>query len=241
MILVDDRIGSVHYAEHISNSVITRLDSADIAFDGNGITIGIEVKKIMDAVQCMYSGRLTDHQIPLMRKSYDRCYILIEGVYRACPKSGVLQYLRMFEEKGQGIQAGRWVDAASGIRRLMYSSFVSWTTTLGLIGGTVIVNSTSLESTVATIMALYSWYQRENHKSFKTMDETTESEVLTRPTILRRMIALLPRIGWDRSGILAKRFISVADMVNAPPEKWLIEKQIGMETASKIVAILNGE
>ena len=241
MILIDDRIGSKHYADMIPNSILTRLESADICFEGNGVTIGIEVKKVMDAVGCMFSGRLADHQIPLMKSQYDVVYLLIEGVYRPCPKSGVLQYLKMFDKESHDqVQCGKWVDATNGRKRLMYASFEQWLSTLTLNGGMLLKLSPSGASTAALITSLFAWWMRTDHKSFRTMDETTDSAVLSRPTMLRRMIALLPRVGWHRSEVLAKRFNSMAEAVNAPAESWLIEREIGMETAGKIMRALNG-
>lgn len=241
-ILVDSRIGSKHLAELIPNSVLTQLDSADVCFEGSGVTIGVELKTVMDAVSCMYSGRLADRQIPLMKAQYDICYLVIEGVYRPCPQSGVLQYLKLFDKESEkGIQCGKWLDASSGRKRLMYGSFENWLSTLTLKGGLHLRFTPSPDSTAAMLASLCTWYQRESHHSFHVLDESTETAVLSRPTMLRRMIALLPRVGWDRSAILARRFTGVKFLPDGDlPEKWYIENQIAEGTARKIVEACGG-
>lgn len=241
-ILVDDRVGSRHYAPQLANAIVTRLEYGDVAFAGHDCTIGIEIKKIGDAVSSMFSGRLCDHQIPGLFASYDKVYLIVEGLWRPEPGSGVLQQYRSFVKDGPVIPGpGRWFDMSAGRRRLLYGSFEQFLTTLESQAGVKLRYTPSEPETVALISSLYAWHQREDHKSFKVLDETTETQVFTRPTTLRRMLALLPRVGWSRSGILAKRFKSMAEAVAAPPEAWLIEGEIGMDTAVKIVAALSGK
>lgn len=238
MILVDHRVGSAHYEPMLGKIArLERLESADIAFMGrDGITVGIEIKKILDAVNCMYSGRLADHQIPLMKESYDICYLIVEGLWRPEPGSGILQYY-----KGELGKWGRWQDVTNGRKRLMYSSFESWLTTMAMVGGMSVKTTSYAEVTAGTILALYNWWQRADHHSFSVLQELIgDSASLSRPSMMRRMIALLPRIGWERSGELVGRFASVREMCEAPAEKWLIPNGIGMETARRIVEALNG-
>lgn len=235
-LLIDDRIGSKHYADMIPGSVITRLEYGDAAFEGhNGVTVGIEIKKILDAVNCMYSGRLADHQAPGLRSSYDVSYLIIEGLWRPEPESGVLQYYR-----GELGKWGKWCDVTSGRKRLTYTAFESWLSTMAIQGGLQVRSCPSGETTGALLMSLYNWWQRESHGSFRVMDETTESAVLSRPTMLRRMIALLPRVGWHRSALLAKRFRSLTDLTAASPEDFIIENEIAIGTATKIWEAIHG-
>jgi ERCC4-type nuclease len=241
-ILIDSRIGSAHYQPLIPNSILTQLESADIAFEGNGITIGIEIKKLMDAVGCMFTGRLVDHQIPLMKAQYDIVYLVIEGVYRPCPKTGILQYLKLFaNESKDNVQCGKWIDASHGRQRLLYSSFESWLSTLTIEASLLVRTTCSTETTASLITSWYNWYQKSEHRSFRQMDETTESAVLSRPSMTRRMLALLPRVGWTRSALLASKFESMSQVLGAPPEAFLIENEIALPTANKIWSALHGE
>jgi len=238
MIFLDDRIGSRHYAAMIPGSQITRLEAGDAAWDtADGRLVGVEIKKVLDAVACMYSSRLADRQIPVMRQIYDINYLIVEGLWQAEPSTGILQYY-----KGELGRWGKWIDVTSGRKRLMYSAFEQWLTTMSLAGGLLLRSTPHAESTATLLRSLYAWHQRMDHKSFHVLDENFgDGAELTRPGMLRRMIALLPRVGWHRSGILVRRFKSVQDMAQSKPEQWLIEREIGPETAVKIIEALNGE
>jgi ERCC4-type nuclease len=236
MILVDSRVGSKHYADLLGDkAMLTQLESADIAFQGNGVIVGIEVKKVLDAVNCLYSGRLTDHQIPLMKSQYDVVYLIVEGLWRPDPESGIMQYY-----VGELGKWGSWKDVTSGQKRLLYSAFESWLSTITMQSGTLVKNTPSMQITVHFIMAAYHWWQKSLHRSFHTMDETTPEAVLSRPTMLRRMMALLPRIGWSRSAILASKFNNMEEVLNAKPEDFVMEG-IAIGTAIKIWEALHGQ
>lgn len=236
MILLDSRVGSKHLAPLIGPlATLTQLDSADAAFSAaNGATIGIEIKTVGDAVNCMFSGRLVDRQVPLMREQYSECYLIIEGVYRPCPKSGVLQVAKgtLDSESRFG---GNWVDATSGRSRLMAKSFEQWLSTLELIGGVRIRQTSGPAATATTIMSLYTWWGREDHSSFKVMQEPRGAAVeLSRPRMLRRMAALLPGIGWVRSEAVAHRFKSIEHMINADEAEWEEIEGIGKTIAKNV-------
>jgi ERCC4-type nuclease len=240
-LLVDSRLGDsnsrnksfYHYLPS-EKAILTQLEYGDVAFEANGTTIGIECKRVADAVNCMYSGRLADHQIPGLKRSYDVCYLLVEGIWRADPDSGVLQHYR-----GELGKWGKWVDSTSGIKRTMFDSFTNWLNTLTMMGGVSLLSTPDSETTASTLLSLYKWWSKSSHGSFQVMQQQTGVE-LSRPTMLRRMIALLPRIGWDRSGILCQRFGSVADLSNAAPEEFMIEGQIAMPTAVRIWEAIHG-
>lgn len=238
MILIDSRVGSRHYADLLGErSTLTLLESGDACFGSNGVTVGCEIKRVLDAVNCMYSGRLADTQIPTLRQQYDVCYLIIEGLYQPEPESGILQYY-----KGELGKWGHWHDAHSGIKRIMYSQFVQWLTTMEQQGGVLLRHSVTPETTAALLLALEVWWSRDDHKSFRVMQERGEAAALSRPGMLRRMLAEIPHVGWERSGILQRRFTGVHFTPGGDnPESWLIERQIALPTATKIIETLNGE
>lgn len=246
-ILIDDRGGAKGVSGYptqlhalLPDSLLTRLDAGDIAFSGVCGTVGIELKRVTDALSCMYSSRLADVQLPRMREHYDVRYLVIEEPYRAEPGTGVLQRWKTFPSSKKTI-VGRWYDAHAGKNRVTFQAFQMWLTTLTMQGQATLLRTGTLEETADLIKALYCWWQRDDHRSMMVMHwDEGDSAVLSRPTMLRRILALLPNVGWHRSGILCKRFSSVAEMVAAPPEAWLIERQIAMPTALKIVAALRG-
>jgi ERCC4-type nuclease len=251
MILLDDRGGAKGRADKdyypgrlksmIPNSELTRLETGDVAFLGvNNLTIGIELKKVTDALSCIYSSRLADTQLPKMAEAYDVRYLIIEEPYRAEPTTGVLQRWKAFPSQKE-VQCGRWYDAHGGRNRVMYSTFELWLHTMSELGGARLERSNGIEETASLITTLHTWWNREDHRSFNVMQEVQGSAAaLSRPAMLRRMLALLPRVGWERSAELSRRFHSVREMVEAKPEAWLIPNEIAIPTALKIVEALNG-
>ena len=136
LILIDDRGGATaassgeHYptrlSELIPNSILTRLDSGDVAFEAHdGTMVGIELKRVTDAVSCMFSSRLADGQLPAMSEQYGVRYLIVEGLYRSKPDSGVLQTWKWFRSD-KGVVCGTWYDARAGKNKLTYSSFEMW-------------------------------------------------------------------------------------------------------------------
>lgn len=234
MILLDDRVGSVHYASFLGDRcTVARLESADAAFAGSGYSVGVEIKRVPDAVNCLYSGRLADTQIPLMRQQYDVCYLAIEGLYHPSPE-GVLQQYR-----GELGKWGHWHDSHSGSKRLMYSQFEQWLSTLEVEGGIRVRHTLTPWSTANLLLALENWWSRDSHKSFHVMHNGSETAALTRPTMLRRIAAQLPLIGWKRSGEVVKKFKSVDAMVAASVADWMSIDGIGKDIATKVVEALH--
>lgn len=87
MIFVDDRAGSaalVNYAplDDATVAQLTRLDSADAMFVGNGPTdsllVGVEVKRVDELISAQQTGRLTT-QVERMLDAYGRRYVVFYG------------------------------------------------------------------------------------------------------------------------------------------------------------------
>lgn len=244
-ILIDDRGGARKRGDDyptklqalIPHSELCRLDSGDVAFAGAGVTVGIELKKVSDALSCMFSSRLADVQLPKMAEMYDIRYLVIEDLYRAEPGTGVLQ-----RYKGELGRWGQWYDAHIGQRRMMYSTFELWLHTLTEKGGARLERTHGIEETASLIQALYTWWSRDDHKSFDVFHQHEgDTASLTRPTLMRRILALLPHVGWERSGLLVDKFPTVRAMVEAKEQDWYIERQIAGKSAKDIMEALNGE
>ena len=247
MILIDSRIGSSHYAQHLgAQAELVQLDYGDIAFNGNSatgpITIGIEVKKLNDALACMVDGRFTGHQVPGLVQHYDRAYLLIEGIWRPDPNSGVLQ-IGLGSWDG-GKFGGAWRDASAGYQRFTYRQFTGWLETVSAMANIKILRSNSELETVSLVLSLYQWWQKEwkEHRSLQSFhEERPNSALLTRPSLVRRIASELPGIGWTRSGAVARTFGTVREMVNAPAEVWAEIEGIGKGIATKVVKAIRGE
>jgi ERCC4-type nuclease len=232
VIYVDDRIGSVHYAPKLSPSQVERLEYGDIAFESvTGALIGIEVKKIGDALNSMLSGRLADHQLPGMLGLYDHNYLIVEGYYRADPESGLVQ----------GWQGRGWKDLQSGRQRLTWSALDGWLTSMETLGGLHIRRTVTEAETVITIQSLYTWWQRDDHKSLKVFNTAADAAAVERPGLLRRLAAQLPLIGWERSAEVARYFGTAASMISASPADWMQIHGIGKGIALKVTEALHGK
>lgn len=231
MILVDDRVGSVHYAKSLKPSQVERLEYGDIAFEGaNGQLIGIEVKKINDAVSSLLSGRLADHQLPGMLGLYDQSYLIVEGYYRCDSESGLVQGWR-----------GSWRDITSGRQRLTWQALDNWLTSIETLGGVKVRRTVTEQETIQTVQALYHWWGKLDHKSLHVFNTAMDAAAIDRPGLCRRMAAQLPMIGWQRSADVAKKFRTVSAMANADRQDWMAIDGIGAGIADKVVKAINGE
>lgn len=245
-VLIDDRVGSRHLQPLVPGSELVRLDAGDAAFAAHdGKLIGIEVKRVHDAVQCLYTGRLADYQIPRMAELYDVRYLVIEGVYRPDPESGVLQLWREFDSS-KDVKCGQWYDVTTGRKRLMYSAFMAWLSSMAVLGGVSVWSSADANTTAAMLLAWYSWWQRDDHRSFDTMHMAEGTgATLSRPTMLRRMLALLPHVAWERSAKLAQKVGAVEfrrkDGRPMGTHDWYIKGEIAQKSAEDIVRACDGE
>lgn len=243
MILVDRRTGSVDLAGYLSSlrieTKVVTLDYGDVAFCGSGpegqILVGIEVKKVKDALACMVDGRFAGHQLPGLREQYGRfAWLLVEGVYNADYKTGILMV-----PKGKKRQ-----EAHIGARRFMYRDFDSWLTTMELRGGVHVKRSGSRAETARIIANLYGWFNHkdwEEHHSHLTLSTVSaDAAALVHPSIVRRVAAELPGIGWRKSQEVARKFKTIEEMVLADEREWATIEGIGGVMAERIYKAIHG-
>lgn len=222
---MDDRVGSVHYAKSLVPSQVERLEYGDIAFTtANNALVGIEVKKIADAVSSLLSGRLADHQLPGMLQLYDHCYLIVEGYYRCDPESGLVQ----------GWRGNGWKDIAPGRQRLTWQALDGWLTSMETLGGLKVRRTITEAETVATVQSLYHWWQKDSHHSLHAFNTAYDAAAIERPGLCRRVAAQLPMIGWQRSAAVAKHFGTIAAMVTAPASEWLAVEGIGKGIVAQV-------
>lgn len=235
-LLVDDRAGSKDLMAHAcirDIGSLTRLESADVAFTGNGpddsLLIGIELKSISDLVSSIGTGRLPASQVPAMLDTYDVSYLLHYGSYRADPISGVLQVAHR----------GRWLDHRVGSRSVPYGWLMSMLTTF-MGAGMRIVRVTDLTEAAAWIAAQYRWWQKpwSDHRGLHTFDKSTHIGLrpdIDSDTLLRaRVAAQLPGVGYDRAIQVARHFTSVRDMMCAGSKRWAEIPGIGRVIADGV-------
>lgn len=250
MILVDRRTGSKEFAPLLRKQgvpvKVLELEAADFAFDGYGpgdqiITIGIERKTITDLIDSFKTGRLAKRQLPLMCDLYEHRYLLIEGVWRPNPYSGVLEYQ----------SAGKWRRLAFGTNRkgFAYGVLARYLTSMCRQADLYTVKTGGKMHTVYEILALYNWYQElwSDHTTVKSGYVKSDPprartgqdgrEVITygKAPLVQRIAKEFASIGWELAGRAADVFTSVREMVNATKKDWQRIDGIGAKKAESII------
>jgi len=232
-ILIDNRVGSVELADYMPPSLIKvcRLQFGDAAWVGNGADgesmVGVERKRIRDFLSSTASGRLSGHQLPGMLNTYNKTYIVLEGIWRPNPTSGVIE-----------VRHGRaWRTLANGKRTWGYAELVGMLESMTNHCGVEVWRTSGIEETARWLLATNKWWGKEweEHKSHKTPHAVAPTAQLTRMSPVRRVIMQVEGVGWDRSREVDKRFRSIVDMVNAPKSDWVAIDGIGKVIADKIL------
>ena len=235
MILIDDRVGSKELLPYFPKGLaeLDRLEFADLSWLGNGpdgiASIGVERKRLRDLLNSMQSGRLAGHQLLGLLNSYDIVYLIVEGIWRSGPATGLLEELR----------GNMWKPVALGRRQFMRKEVDGFLNTLEVCGQVVVRTTSTERETGVLVTNTYHWWQKEweDHKSHLAMHKRRFRETGVRlepPSVLRRVAAELTGIGWGRSELVEARFDSIREMVNASEEDWLSIKGIGKKIAGSV-------
>lgn len=239
MITVDSRAGSGDMVPMFppGMAVVGSLEYGDFFFLGNGpddsmVSICVERKALKDLLNSMVTGRLSGHQLPGLVQTYEYNYILVEGVWRFNPDSGVLESLNN----------GIWYSVCLGERRFMAKEVVAFLNTLDVKAGMHLLYSHSKRESVQIITALYQWWnakQWDEHTSHlnpsKSFKGPKGEVMLIKPSLVRRIAAEMPLVGWGKSRSVAEFFPSVLAMCLADENIWMKIDGIGKGIASKVV------
>ena len=213
-------------------SAIAHLPYGDVAFTGSGpdgtqFSIGIELKTVLDFIGSMRSNRLLAHQVPGMRDHYDRQYIIIEGLYRASRKSGLLEVPR----------GNRWATPNLGPQRIFWHSVEAFIVGLEEAGMRV-HHSRSPYETAKQIELIYRWWAKDyaDHTTLLPALKAVGGPMIgsARPNQKWKTAAGLPGIGWGRGKKVAEHFQSIQDMTNAPETEWSEIEGIGKTIAHNV-------
>jgi ERCC4-type nuclease len=244
VITIDGRQGSSELAPlfpHDIPTTISHLDYGDFYFMGHGpdcsyVSVGVERKAIKDLLNSMTTGRLSGHQLPGLTQQYEYVYLLVEGLWRFNPISGVLETM----------VGPSWQDACLGGRRFMAKEIVGFLNTLAIKAGIQVVYTHSQRETVQTIVALYHWWnsknwdQHDSHLAPHKVHKGAQGQVqLVKPSLVRRIAAELPLIGWGKSLAVAEYFPSVRIMMTATEQQWRDIPGIGKGIAKGVVDEIN--
>lgn len=236
MILVDDREGSKDMLERLRRvgieSELQRLEFGDCCWIGSGpdgpCLVGVELKTVQDLLASMRTGRLCGHQLPGMTEDYTAIYLIVEGMVREEPESGILQQYNR----------GGWRDVHVGQQRFLWSEMESYLTSIDTLVGVHVRRTATPRETISCVRTLYQWWQKpwDHHSSHKVLyTPLPEKSLLIKPSPVRRVAAQLPLIGYDRSGDVAKFFKTVFVMANADEGSWLQIPGIGKKIAKRVV------
>lgn len=238
MLFIDRRVGSVEFESKLKHFglpiQVTTLDYADFAFMGRGpkgapVAVGIERKTISDLLTSMQSGRLSGHQLPGLCESYAYVWLLIEGLFRPEPATGILQTWH-----------GIWKDAGHSRRSMLYRNIEQYFITLETQAAVRIRRSATPDESAHIIANAYRWWcnkEFDDHKSHLALDtlDARDANLMVRPSVVRNVAAQLPGVGWTKSEAVSKRFKTVANMVMATESEWREVPGIGATLAKRIV------
>lgn len=235
MIYIDNRTGSKDLLKLMpkNSAELTHLEFADAAFLGRGvddvpISIGIERKRINDLIQSMTSGRLSGHQIPGLIACYDVVYLVVEDLWRANPRDGML------EKPGRN----GWRSVQLGPRRYMAKDIWSYLNTLQVLAGVYVWRSGSARATAQWITNLYHWFNSkpmDAHKSHTAQHVQYAQLSTKKPPLVQRVAAQLPGVGFGKAKAISKRFESLMEMVMATEKDWRGVEGIGKVLANRIM------
>lgn len=248
MILVDARVGSRELLQGLrSLGVDAELGgnlAADFQFEGKGehgpCLIGIERKTIQDLLNSIRTRRFEGQQLSPMLDCYDRCYMIVEGLWRRGRGTGLLEVPR---------GRGEW-GAPRG--HFYYAEVGHFLARLEEMAGVRVKRTFDEEETCGTIADLWSeWDQPYNERLRKLQRiyapgpdfpirkngrRASAFQVRREPSLAAKWIAQLPGVD-GRAVELAEKFPNALAVATASVEDWLKIKgmRLGKKSAGAIV------
>lgn len=244
MILVDSRAGSGELLPLFQRgkAELAQLEYADFAFVGNGrngeaVMVGIERKTVPDFLAGYDTGRFTGHQLSGLLAAYNIVYVIVEGMTRRDPASGVLETI---------VRQG-WERVKNG-RQWMFREYVCRRNTLAIVPDMTpsvqVLTTRDRYDTVAHVEALHHWWTEKEfteHQSHVNIYRGPDFAQLIEPTLMRKFVYCIKGVGFEKMKLIEKEFKSIQDMANAEPERWAKIKGISQRMAEQIVKeIRNG-
>lgn len=236
VVAVDDRMGSGEVAPILRGLrvpvEVKRLESADFAFEGQGphgaCMVGVERKKVRELLQCIETGRFEGDQLPKMIQAYEHCWLIVEGIWRPNPQSGVLE---------MGVSGG-WQEILTNRKGYAYCQLDNFLTSLQSRVHLMVKQTASVEETAHVVKGLWGWYRKpwDQHKSGLVIyTPPPPAAMFLKPNVVRRVAAQLEGIGWEKSAAVAARFGTVLDMVVATEAEWQAIPGIGKTLAVRAI------
>jgi ERCC4-type nuclease len=224
---------------------VLELEYADVALLGNGpddrpVQVGVEIKSIADVLACIRDGRFTGHQLPGLLRDYDYIWLVVEGEWRACPASGILQCRKWNPRVHHHI----WEDFSLGERRWMAREVEASFLTIAVKSGIRTHFVPSREETARWVATLWWWWNGKEfaeHRSHLATKTTGAGTMFCRASLAERIAGQLPGVGETRARAAAEQFRSVREMINASAAAWREVEGIGKGIAASIVEAVTKE
>lgn len=239
---IDRRIGSNDLFPLLQRAQVpvemVTLPFGDAAFLGRGpdntpVPVGVERKRLGDLVSSLMTGRLNGHQLPGLLASYQFTWLVVEGGYQV-DEDGTLLVPR---KRG-------WGPLMMGARSFRAEGLESWLLTVQLRGGVRVMHTYDAEHTARWLGALYAWWtekswdQHDGHKAMAQAIPEHDAVLLVKPTLVTRLAAQLPGIGYERAGAVGKRFPTALSMACASLADWTTIPGIGAGIGRRVVKLL---
>lgn len=248
MISIDDRVGSRELHPHIPRptpTTLTRLQYADVCWLGEGdggqpVSVGVERKRIGDLVNSIDSGRLSGGQLHGLLCAYDYVYVLVEGLWRPSPETGVLQVSR---KRG-------WQDLEYGNQRWMARRIHNYLATLELVCGVRVWRTATIEESGRWLGDCYHWWQKawvehRAHLQWHTPHWYSQPRGclvrLQKPSLVERVAREITGMGQRRAEALGRKYGSVLELVMAGEGELREVEGVGKKLAKTIVGELRGD
>lgn len=207
--------------------------------------IGVERKKVLEALDCIDTGRLGGFQLPKMRNMYGFRFVVIEGVWRPNYLLGTIE-----REVSKSNGDVFWTSDLPGGKRVAYHKLRRYLFSLTMAGAHVLLTR-DVGHTAYDICELYHWFQKawNKHTSMNTLytghswdTQVKQSEELVmiptidhRPSLTRLWAAGIEGIGVKMSADAERVFKTPRELANADESDWMNVPGIGLKTASGIV------
>ncbi len=241
MITIDDRTGSGEFFGSFPHGMVElgHLQFGDFMWVGNGPEgapwmVGIERKTIGDLVGCITTGRFSGHQLIGLMNTYNVVYVVVEGLYRPNPGTGVLETFKK----------GRWSALLHGRRPFLYSAVANFLNTITNLCGVVVVRTATENETVHAVLALYHWWTDKkwcDHGSHLMMYTPPRKHTTwAKPPLVAKIAAQIDGIGWEYAHAIAQAYGTVGEFVNATADE--LQPLLGNEPklSASVVRLLKG-
>lgn len=229
------------------------IPCGDVNFTGVGtgdktILIVVERKKPGDLSQCIIDGRYLNQAQTAKTAGADVLVIIVEAVQlRSNPDDGLLEQLNWGISPRTMKRCQVWEPVKPTIT---YSRFDQYLTELAHLAGVIVKRTADVHETVAVIKSLWVNFQTapDEHNSLHSVYTTPlQGTLLVKPSLVRRVAAELPGIGWAWSKSVLERFTSVQDMVDASVDDWAgltcenngKKRRLGTKVANRVIEALH--